>query len=185
MNASLENLSLVDKQIDKSNDKQHPECYEICIESIEEQYFGHLIGKHGLRIKEIKSKFNDEVEITIIGKRIYIRASNQTNAIDCERLMNKLVDEYKEKGFLKKDSVNSQFNKIRENPKNQKKKPKSQKKKPKSQKKKTKLGLFIDYKFHGSLLDRNNSVIKAITQKHIKIRSSKIDSQNNNVFITG
>lgn len=108
--ASFKSMSLVDKQ----KDEQQPECYEICIENIEQQHFKHLIGKEGSRIKEIKLKFNYEVEIEIVEKRIYVSGSDQNNIIDCERLMNELLDEFLGKGFLSRNSVENHFKKIRE-----------------------------------------------------------------------
>lgn len=147
-------------------DKQEYENHKIYIENVPEQYLGRLIGKQGSRLKEIKSKFNDKVEIEITEKRITISGSNLTNVRDCERLINKLVDEIRVNGCLNKNSVENHFNK------------------------KETLGLYIDSKFHGSLIGKNGSVIRAITGKlnNVNISFSKeadLQQQQQNVFITG
>ena len=160
--ASFCDLSQADRQIVEKRPKYH----KVCIENVPEHYIGHLIGREGSRLKEIKSKFNDEVKIRM-GEITTISGSNLTNVRDCERLINKLMDEIRVHGCLSKNSVEDQLNK-RET-----------------------LGLYIDSQFHGSLIGKNGSVIRAITEKlnvnicFSKLDYSELDCEDNNVFITG
>lgn len=128
-------FSLHNASYDHQIDQQETENHKNCIGNINEQYFKHLIGKQGSRLKEIKSKFNDKVEIKIADKRINIRGSYLTNVLDCKKLINKLVDEIQVNGCLSKKSVDNH-----------------------SMKRET-LAMFIESNLHGSLIVKNGSGI--------------------------
>lgn len=81
---------------------------------VDQSYFCFIIGKAGNRIKEIRSIFNNKVEINLHSTSdiIEIRSNDSFYLDKCEKLLNLLVEEIKENNCLTHLSVVNQLEKF-------------------------------------------------------------------------